>query len=148
MPILINCPECDKEIILKHLNVGDEFKCPHCDLRGAVPESATPVTSDRLREWQEKTYGGISESYKTVSTVDTGESRFPGVRVLSGVIKVFAWIEAAAFVLIGLVVLKGSAAVAIGCFAFGALTLITFLAVGELLMVLLAIEENTRKSQE
>ena len=30
------CPQCEKYIVLKYLNPGDKFRCPHCGLPGVV----------------------------------------------------------------------------------------------------------------
>jgi len=38
MAVQLICPQCEKEVVLAYLKAGDEFKCPHCSLRGVVPE--------------------------------------------------------------------------------------------------------------
>jgi len=147
MGIRINCPECKKEIIFQYLDVGDEFKCPYCDLRSVVPESGEPVKSYRLGDGFKRTDNSISESSTDVPSAGADNGvRFPVVTVLSNIIRVVAWIVFVASVIIGFVAISYQYLLAgIGFLVSGALILIVNLAFAELLLVLLAIEENTRK---
>ena len=116
MAFQITCPNCGNELVLNNLNTGDEFKCRHCGVRGVVPEKVEPV-----------------KPYKTV-------------RILASITKFVAWVLSIAFLVFGLYAMsKGAVLPALGYIAGGILVLIVNLAIAELLLVVLAIEENTRR---
>lgn len=146
MAIQIICPECTKEITFKFLGVGDQFKCPHCNLQGIVPESGKSVVLSVSSDNPTETGSGIIATPKDLTPADGGKERFPVVRVLSAILKFVAWIVGAASAVLGMVAISNHDPLAgIGAFALGVLIVIVNLAFAELLLVLLALEENTRK---
>jgi len=48
------CPGCQTELFFEYLSAGDECKCPYCDWRGSIPESAENYEDS-----------GAKSSYKT-----------------------------------------------------------------------------------
>ena len=147
MAIRFNCPQCKREILFKYLKAGDEFCCPHCDLRAAVPESGELVKDFSESDVTRRTNNTSPTRKSGGATTGVETSHFAAVKVLSTIIKVAAWIISIASIIIGIVALSNHAPLAgIGCFLGGGLILIVNLAIAELLLVLLAIEENTRKA--
>lgn len=141
------CPNCSNVIVLKDLNVGDEFKCPYCKLQGNIPDPEQPVASFQVSDKPQENDNCVPHSSTDGPTPDTDKTRFPAVRALSGIIKVVAWILSFAAVIIGLVAIDNRDPVAgFGIFIGAALGLIILLAIADLMLVLLAIEENTRQS--
>lgn len=147
MGIKFKCPSCENEIALRFLKIGDEFKCRSCGQRGIIPESGEEVeTINEIYNANVKTDLGNEESMNDSPTNRT--TRFPAVKIVSLLTKIGAWIIFAASLIIGLMAVSNNAPlVGMGCIAVGIAYLITNLAFAELLLVFLAIEENTRKSQ-
>ena len=160
MAIEFKCPSCNHEIVVKYLNIGDEFMCSHCKLRGTIPETGEPVTSYSEDEKPQRDI--ISETNETITFYNKSEKannisnktfenhktnvRFPAIKTLSIIITVLAWISSVVFLIVGLVAISEKAVLTgIGYMAIGVLVLIVNLAIAQLLLLFLAIEENTRK---
>ena len=146
MAVEFICPSCTNVVALKNLNIGDEFECRYCKLRGVVPESGQPVTSFQVRDEPEENDSEFSKSSTDVTTTRTEKVRFQAVRALSGIIRVAAWILSLLAGIGGLFVfLEGDFSAGIVWIIGSFLILIMSLAIAEIMLVFLAIEENTRQ---
>lgn len=156
MAIQFKCPSCNHEIVVKYLNIGDEFMCTHCKLRGIIPAEGKPVTS--YSEGEKPQRDIISKTNETVTFYNESEKanntsegyktnvRFPAVKALSSIITVLAWILFAVSMIMGLMAFSnGGFLVGLPFIVGGVLVLIINLAIAQLLLLFMAIEENTRK---
>ncbi len=146
MAIQFNCPSCNQELFLQDLNTGDAFMCPHCDFQGIIPETVLSVASDSKDKLPDKVVNNTSDKYVNIPNVDSDNVKFPAVKALSSIISVLAWILFAVSMIMGLMAFSnGGFFTGIPIIVGGTLILIINLAISQLLLLFLAIEENTRK---
>ncbi|MEA2030909.1 MAG: hypothetical protein U9N55_04860 [candidate division Zixibacteria bacterium] len=154
MAIQFNCPNCGTELHFNYLKIGDEFKCTECNSRGIVPESGKEAELTSRGEINGKDISGYLKGRATPQTnsnqedqINSYNNRFPAVKIVSALIKVVAWIVFVALVVFGFYAFNiGHPLEGIKWFIIGATILVFNLAFSEILLVILAIEENTRKS--
>ena len=148
MAIHFKCPSCENDITVRYLGVGEEFECRNCHQRGLIPESGEEVAiSDGDYFGQTSTSSSNNDSTK--EQTNNSKSRFPAIRIVSDLTKIGAWVIFAVALIIGIMAISNRALFAgIGWIAGGMAYLVMNLAFAELLIVLLAIEENTRKASD
>ncbi len=144
MPLKFSCPVCENEIISKSEERNVSVKCPYCSAEPSIPNSAEKTNeepNEHLKLTQEDKIKPTPESFFIEN------EKFPAVKNFSRVIKIVSWIVFACLIIIGVVdfIMLEFRSGIINIVA-GSLFLIINLGIAELSLVLLAIEENTRKS--
>jgi hypothetical protein len=79
---------------------------------------------------------------------DNTEKKYPALRTISGIYKVFGWLIAIATIIVAAIFGQGGVAFALITIIFGALIVLGVFAVAELIMVFIDIEENTRTNNK
>ena len=79
---------------------------------------------------------------------DNTEKKYPALRTISGIYKVFGWLIILATLIVAFVIGQGSAIFALISIIIGALIVLGVFAVAESIMVFIDIEQNTRTNSK
>lgn len=147
MALRFPCEKCGQPIISKFLKIGETAKCKNCGFESEVPSNAVSTTDV-------PDYTSMTPVAQRVNHEKTPpNSSFSSLRTVSAGIKVIAWISGAAYLIFGLVsvsMTRGSSGFLMLLVAVvgAAVVFVMLYAAAELILVILAIEKNTRLTRE
>ena len=162
MALKFKCDNCQQDMIVRAHKVGEYAACGSCRLYSIVPESAENIEEDLAAalEAELKNQNNVSEGEKpeTDGTSDdsvTSSSKYPALRMIASLYKFLAYV-AVVVTVIGCVVslmvaLSGDSygflLIILSAF-FGAIIIITFLALSEGIMIYLDMANDLSKIKE
>jgi hypothetical protein len=146
MALRFKCANCEADIIVEYVKMGETAVCPHCKRHTHVPSTATETT-ERGSMLKERS-GSVDSMTRTTATQRAGKS-WSGVHAWASWLSICGVLGLLGFAAMGIVnLMSGNISQGVLDLVLAIPILVAFNGFAQLLEVFVEIELNTRETRD